>query len=73
MRVEDAQYDWLVKRATEEESDLSKATRDAIEGARTLERIVNAEDPVAKFHSLLQRSEEAELRDMAGLDDDAAD
>ncbi len=57
----------------DEMSDLSKATRDAIESARTLERILNAEDPVAKFQNLLDRSEEAELREAAGIDDERTD
>jgi hypothetical protein len=73
VRVEDDQYDWLVDHAMEEMTDLSKATRDAIESARTLERILNAEDPFAKFKDLLERSEDAALRELAGIDDDDAD
>jgi hypothetical protein len=56
-RVQDDQYDWLVERAVDEEGDLSKALRDAIDGARVLERILAAANPLLELEALLQRSD----------------
>jgi hypothetical protein len=64
-RVQDEQYDWLVERAIEEEGDLSKALRDAIESARVMERLLLAQDPVGDFKAMLERSEEEAARDEA--------
>ena len=69
VRVEDEQYDWLVERALDEHGDLSKSVREAIESARTFSRLLDSEDPVARFSELLQRSEEQAAREEAGLED----
>ena len=69
VRVEDEQYDWLVERALDEYGDMSKAVRSALDSARLMERLLLAEEPVAEFRSLIERSEEQAAREEAGLED----
>jgi hypothetical protein len=70
VRVEDEQYDWLVERAMDEWGDMSKAVRSALDSARLMERLLAADDPLAEFRALLERSEEQAAREEAGLDED---
>ena len=69
VRVEDDQYDWLVDRAIDEWGDMSKAVRSALDSARVMERLLLADDPLAAFRDLLERSEEQGAREKAGLED----
>jgi hypothetical protein len=66
-RLQDEQYDWLVERAIDNEGDLSKGLREAIDLARLLERVLAAGDPVAELKEVLRRSEEETAREEADL------
>jgi len=56
LRLPDAQYEWLIERTIEFDGDLSEATRDAIDAARTLYDIVGSRDPHGKLQELLDNS-----------------
>jgi hypothetical protein len=47
----------LIERAIDFDGDLSEATRDAIEAARMLYRIIGSRDPHAELQSILAESE----------------
>jgi hypothetical protein len=49
---------------------MSKAVRSALDSARLMERLLAADDPLAEFRALLERSEEQAAREEAGLDED---
>ena len=68
VRVEDEQYDWLVERAIEEYGDMSKAVRSALGSAQVWIRLLAADDPVAEFRELLERSEDEAVREEADLE-----
>ena len=59
----------MVERATDEWVDMSKAVRSALDSARVMERLLGADDPIAKFRELLELSEDQGAREAAGLED----
>jgi hypothetical protein len=69
VRIEDEQYDWLVEQAIYEFGDMSKAVRSALDSARLMERLIQADDPLAEFKMMLERSEAEGEREAAGLED----
>jgi hypothetical protein len=64
-RVTDTQYDWLVERATDEEGDLSKALRDAVDSARIFHEMLQKADPPGALREMLKRSEQEQAREEA--------
>jgi uncharacterized protein (DUF1778 family) len=64
-RVQDEQYDWLVQRAAEDQGDLSKALRDAIDSARVMDRLLHAKDPEGELKAMLEREEPPEEEELA--------
>jgi hypothetical protein len=68
-RLEDEQYDWLIERARDEEGDLSKALRDAIDQARIFLDLLNRSDPPAELREMIRRGEEDEAREKADYED----
>jgi hypothetical protein len=68
-RLGDAQYDWLIERAVEEEGDMSWALRDSVDAARIFYDLLKADDPPGALREFLRRSEEEQAREEAGLED----
>jgi hypothetical protein len=61
-RVTDEQYDWLVERATDEEGDMSKVLRDAVDMARIFSDMLLKADPPAALREMLERGEQDQAR-----------
>ena len=64
-RLGDAQYDWLIERATDEEGDLSKALRDSVDAARIFYGLLATADPPKALREFLKRSEDEQAREEA--------
>jgi hypothetical protein len=68
-RLGDAQYDWLVERATDERGDMSEALREAIDAARVFYDLLAKADPPEALREFLLRSEEEQVREEAWDED----
>jgi hypothetical protein len=68
-RLGDEQYDWLVERAIDEEGDLSKALRDAVDAARVFYALVMTADPPEALREHLKQGEEERAREEMELED----
>ena len=64
-RVTDAQYDWMIERAVDEEGDMSAAIRGAIDMARIFSDLIHSPDPPEALREFLRHSEEERLREEA--------
>ncbi len=64
LRVPDEQYDWLIEGAIAADGDLSAATRDAIDAARTFHAVMGSADPHAALQALIDARNEEEGREV---------